>query len=56
MEPCRELVESQVSLNTVVSCTSATYICMAEPTCQTALQYYNNNCQEMFSGEYELKS
>ena len=52
MEPCRAMVESQVWRDSVISCTAATVICMAEPTCHTALQYYNNNCQDMFSGKH----
>jgi len=51
VEPCRALVESQVSQDTVVTCTAATYICLAEPTCHTALHYYNTNCQQMFAGK-----
>ena len=51
MEPCRAVVESQLSRDTTITCTAATVICLAEPTCHTALHYYNNNCQQMFSGE-----
>jgi len=50
VEPCRSSVQDLTSPDSVVSCTTASYICMAEPGCSTALQYYNNNCMAMFEG------
>jgi len=50
VEPCRSSVQDLASPDSVVSCTTASYICMAEPGCSTALQYYNNNCRAMFEG------
>jgi len=50
VEPCRSSVQDLASPDSVVSCTTASYICMAEPGCSTALQYYNNNCRSMFEG------
>ena len=43
-------VQSLASPESVVSCTTAGYICMAEPGCQTALTYYHTNCRAMFEG------
>ena len=51
MEPCRTEVEEELALDRVLTCTTATYICRAEPACHTALQYYNNYCSDMFTGE-----
>ena len=36
--------------DTIVSCSAATWICLADPLCSTALNYYNKNCQAMFKG------
>ena len=36
--------------DTIVSCSAATWICLADPLCSTALNYYNKNCQAMFMG------
>ena len=43
-------IQDLASPDSIVSCTTASYICMAEPGCSTALQYYNNNCRAMFEG------
>jgi len=51
VEPCRSSVQSLVSPNSIVSCTTAGYVCMSDPGCNTALQYYNTNCQAMFEGK-----
>lgn len=51
VEPCRTEVEEELALDRVLTCTTATYICRAEPACHTALQYYNNYCSDMFTGE-----
>ena len=50
VEPCRAAVTWQNSPNSLVSCTAASWICMADPLCATALDYYNRNCQAMFKG------
>ena len=52
VEPCRSSVQSLVSPNSIVSCTTAGYVCMSDPGCNTALQYYNTNCQAMFEGNF----
>lgn len=50
VEPCRSSVQDLLSPDSMVSCTTASYICMSDPGCKTALQYYNLNCQAMFQG------
>jgi len=50
IEPCRAAVTWQSSPNTLVSCSTATWICLADPLCATALDYYNRNCKAMFKG------
>jgi len=50
VEPRRSSVQDLASPDSIVSCTTASYICMAEPGCSNALQYYNNNCRAMFEG------
>ena len=51
VEPCRTEVEEELAMDRVLTCTTATYICRAEPACNTALQYYNNYCTDMFTGQ-----
>ena len=50
IEPCRAAVTWQSSPASQVSCSAATWICLADPLCATALDYYNRNCQAMFKG------
>jgi growth arrest-specific protein 1 len=50
VEPCRAAVTWQNSPNSLVSCSAARWICLADPLCATALEYYNRNCQAMFKG------
>jgi len=50
VEPCRSEVTWNTAPDTIVSCSAATWICMADPLCSTALNYYNRNCQAMFKG------
>lgn len=50
VEPCRSEVTWNTAPDTIVSCSAATWICMADPLCSTALNYYNKNCQSMFNG------
>ena len=51
VEPCRSEVTWNTRADSIVTCTTATWICSADPTCSTALDYYNRNCQKMFRGE-----
>ena len=51
VEPCRSEVTWNTRVDSIVTCTTATWICSADPTCSTALDYYNRNCQKMFRGE-----
>ena len=44
-------MQSLASPDSIVSCTTATYICMAHPGCNMALNYYNQNCKSMFEGK-----
>lgn len=50
VEPCRAAVTWQSSPHALVSCSTATWICLADPLCATALDYYNRNCKAMFKG------
>merc|ERR1711892_529306 len=51
VEPCRSEVTWNTAPDTIVSCSAATWICMADPLCSTALDYYNRNCKTMFKGK-----
>jgi len=50
VERCRSSVTWVVAPGTIVSCSAATWICMADPLCSTALHYYHTHCQDMFRG------
>ena len=50
MEACRASVVYATRFDTVVSCTEAQWICMADAECGKALEYYNFNCRAMFRG------
>jgi len=50
IEPCRAAVTWQSSPSTQVSCSAASWICLADPLCAKALDYYNLNCRAMFKG------
>jgi len=50
VEPCRSEVTWNTAPDSKVSCTSASWICMADPLCAKALEYYNSNCDAMFRG------
>ena len=52
VEPCREEVTWNTAPHTIVSCTAATWMCMADPLCATALDYYSTNCRAMFRGRH----
>lgn len=38
-------------IDTVVSCSVAQFICVADAECSTALDYYNRFCRSMFQGK-----
>lgn len=48
-QACKPQVELAVDPKTVVSCSTASWICMADQLCSTALEYYYRNCQTLFS-------
>lgn len=48
-EACRPQVEEAVDPKTLVSCSTASWICLADQLCSTALEYYYRNCQSLFS-------
>ena len=50
IEPCRAAVTWQSEPTTQVSCSAATWICLADPLCAKALEYYNDNCNALFKG------
>jgi len=51
IESCRASVVYATRFDTVVSCTEAQWICMADSECGKALEYYNFNCRAMFRGK-----
>jgi len=51
ISPCREEVTWNIRPDTIVTCTAAHWICMADPLCSTALDYYNRFCGQMFRGD-----
>lgn len=52
---CRKKVEHVISDHTVVSCSTAKFICSSNTQCLTALIYYNKFCKAMFKGKYCTK-
>lgn len=50
IEVCRAAVYTAVSRDSIVSCTTARWICMADPLCNTALDYYHLYCRGLFHG------
>lgn len=48
---CRPAVQRATKNNTAVSCSVAQWICLADPVCSTALDYYNQYCRSMFAGK-----
>lgn len=48
-QACRPEVDQAIDPKTVVSCSTASWICMADQLCSTALDYYYRNCQSLFS-------
>ena len=51
IHPCQNEVISATKQDAIVSCTTAQWICSADPLCSTALEYYNRFCQSMFRGK-----
>jgi growth arrest-specific protein 1 len=49
--PCQSEVSYATQPGTIVSCSTAQWICAADPLCSTALDYYNRFCGAMFSGK-----
>ncbi|GAB6022866.1 hypothetical protein CHUAL_006964 [Chamberlinius hualienensis] len=50
VEVCRPEVMRANEENSVVSCSVAQWICMADPLCSTAVEYYRRLCRSMFQG------
>jgi growth arrest-specific protein 1 len=48
--PCQEEVVHAAEPGAVVSCTSAQWICAADPECSEALDCYKRLCRPMFKG------
>lgn len=48
-QACKPQVELAVNPKTIVSCSTASWICLADQLCSTALEYYYRNCQTLFS-------
>lgn len=48
-QACKPQVELAVNPKTIVSCSTASWICMADQLCSTASEYYYRNCQTLFS-------
>lgn len=46
---CRPEVERAIQPKSIVSCSTASAICMADQLCSTAFDYYYQNCQTLFS-------
>lgn len=50
IEVCRESVYAAVAADSIVSCTTARWICMTDQLCNTALEYYHLYCRGLFHG------
>lgn len=50
IEVCRPEVIEATAVGSIVSCSTAQSICMADQLCATALDYYHINCRSMFQG------
>jgi len=51
IEACRDSVTYATRNDTVVSCTEARWICLADAECGKALEYYHLFCRSMFRGK-----
>lgn len=50
VEVCRPLVVEASKNNSIVSCELAQWICMVDPVCSSALNYYDTYCKRVLSG------
>lgn len=50
VEVCRPLVIEASKNDTVVSCELAQWICMVDPVCSSALDYYHTYCKRVLNG------
>lgn len=50
LEICRKSVWSAIRQDTIVSCSTARWICISDQPCRTALEYYELNCHQLFQG------
>ncbi|CAB4063596.1 GAS1 [Lepeophtheirus salmonis] len=48
---CEDEVKYATRMDTIVSCSAATWICSADPSCAAALDYYHIFCTSMFKGK-----
>ena len=51
IEACRDSVTYATRNDTIVSCTEARWICLADAECGKALEYYHLFCRSMFRGK-----
>ena len=51
IEVCRSSVYSATAVDSIVSCNTARWICMADPVCSTALDYYQLFCRDLVHGK-----
>ncbi|XP_054159571.1 growth arrest-specific protein 1-like [Oppia nitens] len=50
IEVCRASVVAAIAEDSVVSCSTARWICLADPVCSTALDFYHRFCRGLFDG------
>lgn len=50
VETCKPAVYSAIAVDSIVSCTTARWICISDTMCRTALEYYNIFCRGLFQG------
>lgn len=50
IEVCRPEVIQATAAGSIVSCSTARWICAADPLCSTALDYYHRLCRGLFHG------
>lgn len=51
IEVCRKSVYTAVAKDTIVSCSTARWICISDQLCKTALEYYQRFCRQLFIGQ-----
>lgn len=51
IEVCRKSVYAAVAKDTIVSCSTARWICISDLLCKTALEYYQRFCRQLFIGQ-----